>query len=222
MALPERIILAVSLALAASSISDSQTPQAQKIPTGADEIMLRPPLNPFAFQNEQPTSTKQYYIVDFLIRIINNVRERGQFNNEIGLITLPKAVRLGNAGGQRKTIDAYDFPDKNIGRRLTRPVLDLSKKPIGPYQHFLRVYNPTTKETIFWTIYEDSITHDYRFFPVGTKDGWYNEFFAEDGREIDGNYLFEPYLLKEEPISYSRGLRQVWGFERKLLPGRAA
>ncbi len=148
---------------------------------------------------EQPKPTIQDMIIDYLVRSINNVRERGQFNNKIDLITLPKAVMIGSAGGQRKIINLYDFPDEDIGHRFTRPVLDLSKKPIGPYKYFLLVYNPTTGEKAIWALQENTITHNsYLFFPLGTKDGWYDDFFLENGQEIEGNELFERYLKTPE------------------------
>ncbi|MBI2036230.1 hypothetical protein HYT17_01195 [Candidatus Microgenomates bacterium] len=112
------------------------------------------------------------------------------------MITLPKAVMIGSAGGQRPVITPLDFPNVNLGWFI-RPALDVTK-PIGPYKYFIRVYNPITREIEFWALYGDSITHSgYLFFPVGTKDGWYNS-FLQDGKEIEGNELFKEYLLITE------------------------
>lgn len=150
-------------------------------------------------QEQLPSVSPQQAIIRSLVTALNQNRERGQFNNEIAVVTLPRAVRLGNAGGQRPVIAPLDFPDLDRGWPM-RPILDVTK-PIGPYKYFLRVYNPTTKKTMFWAVHLDPITRNYYYFTAGEfPNGWHSDFFLKDGKEINGDELFGPFLPPQDYI----------------------
>lgn len=187
-----------NLALAVSSVA--------LLTTGCRvSLQLSPTTSAVRTVNQEqppPSVSPQRAIINSLIKSLNQNRERGEFNNKIGVVTLPKAVMIGSAGGQRPVIDTYNLPDENIGHRLTRPILDLSEKPIGPYKYFLRVINPTTGKIMFWAVHLNPKTYDYNYFTAGEfPNGWHSNFFYENGREVDGDELFKPFLPLQEQFS---------------------
>jgi len=186
--------LFLATVVALSGIRDGYHPTPPPKPPVASETMLRTSLNPLEPQKPSFADFISFYITRFKTKELP-VRSEISFDNKIQIVTIPRSLLIGDADGTRPVIVPYDFPDLNFGR-LMRPVLS-TKPPLGPFKDFLLITNPETQEKMVWVAYWDKQLGRLVFFPigqVGQPGNWYSTLHLNDGKIINGDEVFVPYI----------------------------